>query len=130
MEVEIERAALADTPASEMSEFVVEHVTALMTLGGIESISSVRFESGLGSRLHVSIAPFPEAPEEVERQGIVIKDALAQILSIANVSRVVMKPTKEDLAGIRKTWNDSVSAARIANGESGQDASVAEGSAL
>ena len=121
MDVEIGKSIDAATPASEMSEYVIEHITALMTIGGIESISAMKYQCGFGSRLHVSIAPFQDAPEAVRNQGIVIKDAIAQIMSIANVTRVVMKPSEEDMASMKKTWNDSVCAAREINAGSGQD---------
>lgn len=127
MDVDIRKSMEAETPASEMSDYVVEHVTALMTLGGIESISAVKYRCGFGSRLHVSIAPFADAPEIIRTQGIVIKDAIAQIMSVANVTRVIMKPSEEDLKSMRKTWKESVDAANAANAGSGQDFSAASG---
>lgn len=130
MDVEIGKAQGAETPASEMSEFVVEHVTALMTLGGIESISAVKYSCGFGSRLHVSISPFACAPESVTSQGIVIKDAIAQILSVANVTRVVIKPSEEDLNKMKGTWQEACRAARDANSGSGQDFSQSDGGKL
>lgn len=121
MEVEIGKMASEATPASSMSEYVVEHVVALMTIGGIESISAVRYSSGFGSRLHVSIAPFADVPKEVADQGVIIKDALAQILSIANINRIVLKPDEKDRSKIRESWSESVKDARFSNMGSGQD---------
>lgn len=122
MEVEISKAGSVETPASCMTDYVTEHVTALMTLGGIESINAKKYACGFGSRLHVTIAPFADAPEMVRAQGVVIKDAIAAILSIANITRVVMKPKDEDMSAMKKAWEDAVMSANAANGGSGQDA--------
>lgn len=127
MDVEIGKSGAAETPASFMAEYVTEHITALMTLGGIESISATKYVCGFGSRLHVTMAPFADAPEEVRAQGVVIKDALATILSVANITRVVMKPSEEDLGRMRDTWEMAVKDARAANGGSAQDFSDGSG---
>ena len=121
MNVEMSKASGPETPASCMTEYVMEHVTALMTIGGIESISAQKYVCGFGSRLHVTIAPFAKAPERVKAQGVVIKDALAQIMSIANITRVVMKPSKADMGRMVKTWKSSVRDADAVNGGSRQD---------
>lgn len=122
MNVEIGKAYAGETPASCMQEYVTEHITALMTLGGIESISAVKYQCGFGSRLHVTIAPFADAPEDVRAQGVVIKDALAEIMSVANIMRIVMKPSDEDLASMRDAWTKSSEDARSLNAGSAQDA--------
>lgn len=121
MDVEIGKMPAAETPASSMSEYVVEHVVAIMTMCGIESIDVKKYSTGFGSRLHVSIAPFSDAPEEITNQGVVAKDAIAQILSIANITRIVIKPSDDDISGMKDTWKNNVSAARSANRGSGQD---------
>jgi hypothetical protein len=129
MDVEIGKAGAAETPASEAAEYVAEHVAALMAIGGIGSISAVKYQCGFGSRLHVSMVPFADAPEIIKNQGIIIKDAIAQIMSIANVTRIVMKPSEGDMCKMRILWNDSVTAARDANAGSGQDFSAMSGDA-
>ena len=121
MNSEMSKAPGPETPASCMTEYVIEHVTALMTIGGIESISAQKYVCGFGSRLHVTIAPFANAPDAVKAQGVVIKDALAQIMSIANITRVVMKPSKTDVNKMVKAWKSSVRDADSVNGGSGQD---------
>lgn len=121
MDVEMSKASGPETPASCMAEYVMEHITALMTLGGIESISAQKYVCGFGSRLHVTIAPFADAPEQVKAQGVVIKDALATIMSIANITRVVMKPSKADVKKMRDVWKSSVRDSDSVNGGSGQD---------
>ena len=121
MDVEIGKTGGSETPASVMSEYVAEHVTALMTLGGIESISATKYASGFGSRLHVTMVPFSFAPSRVKEQGIVIKDAIATILSVANITKVVMKPSEDDLEEMKATWEKAVKDAKDANGGSAQD---------
>ena len=121
MNIEMSKASGPETPASCMTEYVIEHVTALMTIGGIESISAQKYVCGFGSRLHVTIAPFANAPDAVKAQGVVIKDALAQIMSIANITRVVMKPSKADVKKMVAAWKSSVRDADSVNGGSGQD---------
>lgn len=111
MKVEISRvssSAVANTPAAQMSKYMCEHVSALMILGGIESIETHKFESGFGSRLHVKISQFKDAPVEVRSAGIIIKDALAQVLSVANINLLKVKPTDEEMANVKSTWEKSV----------------------
>lgn len=121
MEVEMSKSQGSETPASCMAELVVEHAMALMSVFGIESISARRYSSGIGSRLHVSIAPFNDAPPEVRTQGIVAKDAIAQILSVANVTRVVMKPTDDDMKEMMSAWENASKEAAQRNGSYHED---------
>jgi len=121
MDIEMSKASGPETPASCMAEYVMEHVTALMTLGGIESISAQKYVCGFGSRLHVTIAPFAKAPDAVKSQGVIIKDALAQIMSVANITRVVMKPSKAEMKKMVDAWKSSVKDANAVNSGSGQD---------
>lgn len=121
MDIEMSKASGPETPASCMAEYVMEHVTALMTLGGIESISAQKYVCGFGSRLHVTIAPFAKAPDAVKSQGVVIKDALAQIMSVANITRVVMKPSKAEMKKMVDAWQAAVKDANAMNSGSGQD---------
>lgn len=121
MNVEMSKSQSPETPASCMIESVMEHVTSLMTIGGIESISAQKYVCGFGSRLHVTIAPFAKAPDRVKAQGVIIKDALAQIMSIANITRVVMKPSKSEMKKMSDAWRKSIADADSVNGGSGQD---------
>ena len=94
-----------ETPASSMKNYVLEHLSALMIIGGIETISLKKYKIGGGSRIHTSVSFFKGVPDEIVTQGVVIKDALAQILSVANISRVVLRPSEEDLRGLRNFFN-------------------------
>ena len=116
MNVEISKArgaSVSNAPSAVMSNYVCEHVAAMMVIGGIESISSQKFESGFGSRLHVRISQFKDAPSEICAAGVIIKDALAQVLSVANVTRLALKPSNEELANIKSTWEKSVSDSKV-----------------
>ena len=124
MNVEIGRAPAPVSPAAASAEYMVEHITALMTMGGIESISAQRYVSGAGSRLHVSMSPFADAPKEIVDQGVIIKDALAQIMSVANINRLVMNLDDDELARTKEMWTTSVRRSKVASEGSGQDFSV------
>ena len=126
MNIEVGKALAPETPAGAMQDYIAEHVTALMTLGGIESISAQKYTCGFGSRLHVSIASFADAPEEIVAQGVVMKDAIAQILSVANITRIVMKLSDLEMNDVRETWKNAVEGAKQMNGGSGQDFSSPE----
>jgi len=130
MEVEMGKAAAPETPASVMAEQLMEHITAIMMLcGGIESISATKYACGFGSRLHVTISPFNGAPKEVKAQGVIIKDALAQIMSVANITRIVTKPADTDLSEMQEAWKAAAKDAREVNGGSGQVFDGTDGSA-
>lgn len=121
MEVEVGKAASAETPASCMGEAFLKPVTDLMVFNGIEAISAEKYSCGFGSHLHVTMAPFSSAPKPVRNQGVLVKDALAKILSAANITRVVIKMDDEDLKQAKSNWDAAVGAANAANGGSGQD---------
>lgn len=127
MDVEIGKAPAPETPASCMAEQMVEHVVAIMAICGIESIESKKYVAGFGSRLHVSMVPFHEAPDGVTAQGVVVKDAIAQILSVANLTRVVIKPKEGELSDMRDSWSKALADALAANGGSSQRFSSGSG---
>lgn len=120
MNVEISKAAAPETPASVMIEQMVEHIMSIMMLCGIEGISATKYQCGFGSQLNVTISPFANVPEKVSAQGVIIKDALAQIMSVANVTRIIAKPSDSDLKELRETWKESAKNAETLNGGSGQ----------
>ena len=127
MNVDIGKVSAPETPASCRYDYVIDHVTALMTIGGIEAIEAERYSAGFGSRLHVTIAPFANVPGDIRALGVIMKDAIAQIMSVANISRVVMSPDENDMEKMMKMWNDSVKEASEANAGSAQDFSNASG---
>ena len=120
MNVEISKAAAPETPASVMTEQMVEHIMSIMMLCGIEGISATKYQCGFGSHLNVTISPFANVPEKVSAQGVIIKDALAQIMSVANVTRLLAKPSDVDLKELRETWKESAKSAEELNSGSGQ----------
>lgn len=120
MNVEISKAAAPETPASVLTDQIVENITSIMMLCGIEGISATKYQCGFGTKLNVTIAPFSYVPENVAAQGVIIKDALAQIMSVANVTRILAKPTNVDLNELRKVWENSAKNAEEMNEGSGQ----------
>ena len=121
MEVEISKEASVETPASSMTKELVEHLTSIMVMCGIEGISVSKYDCGLGSKLNVTMAPFNDIPEEVYNQGVVVKDAIAQIMSIANITRLLAKPSDVDMNELKKSWNMAAEMAKSENSGSAQD---------
>ena len=120
MNIEAAPVGGGETIASLKGEDYIKCITDLMTYSGIESISVQKFTCGFGSRLHVSIAPFANIPDILSRQGIVVKDALGTLLSVANIARIVMKPSDEELTAMHKLWDDFAKEAELANSGSAQ----------
>lgn len=115
MEVEISKAPSPETSASIMVDQFVEHVMSIMVLCGIEGISATKYKCGFGSSLNVTISPFQDAPKEVVSQGVIVKDALAKIMSVANVTRIIAKPTGDDMNNLREAWKSSSDDANSVN---------------
>jgi len=121
MNIEVAKVSGPETIASLKGEDYLKCITDLMTYSGIESINAQKFTCGFGTRLHVSIAPFANVPETLYRQGIIVKDALGTLLSVANISRVVIKPSDEELEMMHKMWDDFAEEAMLANSGSSQN---------
>lgn len=121
MNLEIGAVRSRATTASIMAKDVAEHVAALMVFVGIEVISSEVVTNGYATSMRTSIAHFTEAPQQIRDVGTFIKDDLARILSVANINRVIVKPTKAERIDMRKAWSNAVNDADTANGGSGAD---------
>lgn len=121
MNLEIGAVQSKATTASTMAKDVAEHVAALMVFGGIETISSEIVTQGYATSMRTSIAHFTEAPQKIRDVGTFIKDDIARILSVANINRVIVKPTKAERIDMRKAWSNAVNDADTANGGSGAD---------
>ena len=129
MKVDIGRAqGFADTPASIMVEYVVEHVTALMSIVGIESISTQQYSAGFGTYPLVSIKSFDDVPSEIRTQGVVIKDALAKILAVANISKIAMKCQDQELKDMQAVWRAAVD--KLLGINDGGESAAAVGAAI
>ena len=126
MNIEIGAVQSKATTASAMAKDVAEHVAALMVFGGIETISSEIVTQGYAMSMRTSIAHFTEAPQKIRDVGTFIKDDLARILSVANINRIIVKPTKAERIDMRKAWSNAVNDADTANGGSGADSDDGE----
>lgn len=101
------------TPAEAMTDYLVDHINAIMISCGIKTIEIQKYTSGFGSRLHVTMAPFEDAPPEVVAQGLVVKDAIAQIMSVVNLARQSVENfSKEEMANVHAMWKASAEASR------------------
>lgn len=105
------------SPASTqaMTNTLVYGVGTLMILGGIETIKIEQHLCGAGSYLHTSIASFPEAPDEIRAQGLVMKDAIAKIMATARISGLTITLEDEELSGVREQWESAVIEAKSAS---------------
>ena len=129
MNVNIRKGQGTTTPASIDSEEMVAQIASLMLASGISDLVAQKYVSGMGSRLHVSISPFQGCPGEVVAQGIVIKDALAQILSTANIMGMSITLDQEETEAKRKEWRDVANKVRLMNeGSFASNAESAENS--
>lgn len=86
MKVEVSRTRTASP--SPRAEFVMEHVSALMTMAGIKSLIMHRYEFGMSSNALASLEFFDGVPPEVMALGVVIKEALGQVLMSADIMKV------------------------------------------
>ena len=101
------------TPAEAMTDYLVDHINAIMISCGIKTLDIQKYTSGFGNRLHVTMTPFEDAPQEIVTQGLVVKDALAQIMAIVNLARQsVDNFTKEEMDNIHALWKKSVAASK------------------
>lgn len=121
MNLEIGAVHSKATTASVMAGSVAEHVAALMVFGGIETVSSEIVANGYATSMRTSIAYFTEAPQQIRNVGAFIKDDLARILAVANINRVIVKPTKAERIDMREGWSNAINDANTANGGSGAD---------
>ena len=118
MNVEISKAKALETPASVRTSKYVEEISGLMLGGGINAISYTKYQAGFGSRLHVSVSQFADAPEDIKKQGVVIKDALAELMAIANLTRIVLNLDDKELDGVKADWDASIREAANSNSSS------------
>lgn len=112
MNVKITTVDTNSTPAAEMREKIVENAVSLMVVGGaLSSITSIKYSSGFCEKQLVSVTQFKDAPFPVKNQGVVIKDAIAQILGVANVTRVTVELDDKERENVTSAWNAAVKAA-------------------
>ena len=112
MKVELSRIDSTPTPLSMMcEEYVEKYISGTMLLCGISGISLEWRRSGFGIAPYVKAMPFPDAPEEVVAQGLVAKDAIAQMLAVANIGRIIIGFEKdEEREATHATWKACVEA--------------------
>lgn len=114
MNAKLKRAASEPvTPAEDMTDYLVDKIDAMMICCGIKELSVQRYVCGFGSRLHVTMTPFEDAPSEIVKQGLVVKDALAQLLAVVNLTKLGLSDfTAEEMANIRAMWASAVEATK------------------
>jgi hypothetical protein len=101
------------TPAEDMTDYLVDKIDAIMICCGIKEIVAQKYTCGFGSRLHVTMTPFEDAPPEIVRQGLVVKDAIAQLLSVINLSKLALSDfSAEEMSNIHAMWAAAIEAAK------------------
>ena len=101
------------TPAETMTDYMADKINGLMIACGIKEIEIKKYACGFGSRLHVTMVPFEDAPREIVAQGIVVKDAIAQLMSVVNLTKQTLGEfTEEEMNGIKNMWANAVSASK------------------
>lgn len=119
MHVEVSKFIATESPASVVSESVVEDLASLMSMvGGINSITITKYVAGVGSGLYTTISQFQDAPQSIKTQGLLIKDSVAQIMSVANVSRITIIPNDDDIKSFEQSWKNADDQASKTNGSS------------
>lgn len=115
MNTKLKRVAGAPvTPAEAVTDYLVDHINAIMICCGIQSIEVNKYTCGFGSRLHVTMTPFNDAPPEIVAQGVVVKDAIAQIMSVVNLAKqTVGNFTKEEADNVHAMWKTAVEASKM-----------------
>lgn len=101
------------TPAEDMTDYLVDKIDAIMICCGIKEIVVQKYACGFGSRLHVTMTPFEDAPPEIVKQGLVVKDAIAQLLSVLNLSKLALSNfSVEEMSNIHAMWATAIEATK------------------
>ena len=103
MRVEVVKAAIPSTPASEMSKYISEHLASIMIANGISSLSINKHSVGYGVRINVDAVNM-NAPTPIIEQCNMIKDHLAGIMAVSNILKITIHPSDKDLQSISNTW--------------------------
>jgi hypothetical protein len=114
MNAKLKRAASEPvTPAEDMTDYLVDKIDAIMICCGIKEIVAQKYTCGFGSRLHVTMTPFEDAPPEIVKQGLIVKDALAQLLAVVNLTKLGLSDfTTDEMDNIRAMWASAVEATK------------------
>lgn len=102
MKVDVSRTRTA--APSPRAGFVMEHVSALMTMAGIKSLAMRRYEFGMSSNALAAVEFFDGVPPEVMALGVVIKEALGQVLMSADIMKVSIALDDGELGRISGMW--------------------------
>lgn len=109
------------TPAEDMTDYLVDKIDAIMICCGIKEIVAQKYTCGFGSRLHVTMTPFEDAPPEIVKQGLVVKDAIAQLLSVINLSKISLSNfSTEEMSNIHAMWATAIEATKHPRNEASQ----------
>jgi len=113
------------TPAEARKVQYVTMITDLMAYNGLKSVSYRTAKMGVGMKLIVSSESFDDAPVGIRIQSLVVKDAIAALMSVANLSHVEISLDDEEYAAVREGWREDIeNAAKIGPDGKTQDESA------
>lgn len=110
MKVSIRKALAANTPASVMSDYSSDHISALMVQGGIKALEVSKYVSGFGSAISVNAEFFDDVPKAVKTLGYVRKDALGALMVSSNLIGITVSFEESELTRTRKSWENAAKA--------------------
>lgn len=110
MKVSIRKALAANTPASVMSDYSSDHISALMVQGGIKALEVSKYVSGFGSAISVNAEFFDDVPKAVKTLGYVRKDSLGALMVSSNIIGIAVSFEEAELTRTRKSWENAAKA--------------------
>lgn len=110
MNVSIRKALAANTPASVMSDYSSDHISALMVQSGIKALEVSKYVSGFGSAISVNAEFFDDVPKAVKTLGYVRKDALGALMVSSNLIGITVSFEEAELTRTRKSWENAAKA--------------------
>lgn len=108
MKVNIGHVVVNGVKTTDMSEFFVTKLADIMAVFGIKSIAVNRYSSGFGCKIISSMMPFDGVPNDVLQKGVISKDAIGQLMSVANLTRIELRVDGDEYGELRKVWESEI----------------------
>ena len=108
MKVNIGHVVVNGVKTTDMSEFFVTKLADIMAVFGIKSVAVNRYSSGFGCKVISSMMPFDGVPNDVLQKGVISKDAIGQLMSVANLTRIELRVDGDEYGELRKVWESEI----------------------
>ena len=102
-----------DTEPSVMSaaaEKISEAMLVLMQIFGIKRLECRKLKSADFERILTDVQKFDCTPPEIESAGVLVKDAMMQILAAAGIVKLEIEATDEDMKSLDENYKAIVNA--------------------